>query len=281
MNPNFFQTIIKVAKSINYKKVFNNITKLLPYAKKAKDIYEKAQNERKIANKEGQTSRQYFYSKVKNVANEIYENIDIEGYISEQFENIANNIKETIGEKIGIEDIDEFIDLYKEFLNGNEEVIEELIPYIQTIIDEVFKDDELKEKIGDNLFKTLTAMVIHFGLKINKGTYDFAINKINNSEFKTKIRNFYEDYIVSVVNFINENEKVKEYSKDVVEFATGNKATAIISTIGKVTNYVTRKVKDLNINKENIFDKAKNVFKSVKKLNPFRLLNKEQNYEKN
>ena len=260
MNPNFFQTIIKVAKSINYKKVFNNITKLLPYAKKAKDIYEKAQNERKIANKEGQTSRQYFYSKVKNVANEIYE---------------------TIGEKIGIEDIDEFIDLYKEFLNGNEEVIEELIPYIQTIIDEVFKDDELKEKIGDNLFKTLTAMVIHFGLKINKGTYDFAINKINNSEFKTKIRNFYEDYIVSVVNFINENEKVKEYSKDVVEFATGNKATAIISTIGKVTNYVTRKVKDLNINKENIFDKAKNVFKSVKKLNPFRLLNKEQNYEKN
>ena len=142
MNPAIFVTILNAAKSINYVQLVKTVSKYAPYAIKAKNIYNNLAKEKEEASEEGQTSRQFYYSKIKNVANGVLENIDLENYIKSHFENIASNIKETLGDKIGIEDVDEFIELYREFLDGNDEKIEELVPYIQAIIDEIFKDDK-------------------------------------------------------------------------------------------------------------------------------------------
>ena len=122
-------------------------------------------------------------------------------------------------------------------------------------------------------------MVINFGLKINKTTYQLAIEKINSEEFKSKIRDFYENYIISIADFIKKNKKAKENAEDVANFATGEKATSIIGIIGKVTNFVANKNTKLNTIKENIFEKAKSLFERVKNLNPLKMFKKEKNYE--
>ncbi|MDM7862365.1 hypothetical protein QTP93_00115 [Staphylococcus borealis] len=123
------------------------------------------------------------------------------------------------------------------------------------------------------------SLIINFGLKISRITYQFSIEKINDSEFKKAIRTFTENYILSLIKFISGNEKLKDYANDIIKFATGDKATSIFSLIGKVTNFIANKTVELNVNKINIFDIANNMLKKVKNMNPLKVLGKEKKYE--
>lgn len=279
MSTIIFTNILNIAKNIDYAKILKESSRYIPYVTKAKDILGELIKEKQEANEKGQTSQQYYYSKVREVSNKVLENIDIDDFISNQFNKITSNIKETIAEKIGIEDIDEFLELYKDFLNGNDNNIEKIITYIQSMLENVFKNDSLKEKIGESAFNTLMSLIINFGLKISRITYQFSIEKINDSEFKKAIRTFTENYILSLIKFISGNEKLKDYANDIIKFATGDKATSIFSLIGKVTNFIANKTVELNDNKINIFDIANNILKKVKNMNPLKVLGKEKKYE--
>ncbi|MDY4023299.1 hypothetical protein [Staphylococcus borealis] len=279
MSTIIFTNILNIAKNIDYAKILKESSRYIPYVTKAKDILGEIIKEKQEANEKGQTAQQYYYSKVKEVSNTVLENIDIDDFISNQFNKITSNIKETIAEKIGIEDIDEFLELYKDFLDGNDNNIEKITTYIQSMLENVFKNDSLKEKIGESAFNTLMSLIINFGLKISRITYQFSIEKINDSEFKKAIRTFTENYILSLIKFISGNEKLKDYANDIIKFATGDKATSIFSLIGKVTNFIANKTVELNVNKINIFDIANNMLKKVKNMNPLKVLGKEKKYE--
>ncbi|MDM7862366.1 hypothetical protein QTP93_00120 [Staphylococcus borealis] len=147
MSTIIFTNILNIAKNIDYAEILKESSRYIPYVTKAKDILGEIIKEKQEANEKGQTSQQYYYSKVREVSIKVLENIDIDDFISNQFNKITSNIKETITEKIGIEDIDEFLELYKDFLNGNDNNIEKITTYIQSMLENVFKNDSLKKKL--------------------------------------------------------------------------------------------------------------------------------------
>lgn len=198
-------------------------------------FYNSFVSKRKESNSEGLTNEQFIKKETGNLE-----------FIKEKAREILSNIlgNDDIDLSNIIDDVTNFSSKFKTFLESDEdEELEELVSKL--IGKNILKNEKIEEELGSENFTKLVSFILIMGLKVTKSIYQYAKNYIDKVSLLSTIKTTVQDYVGTVVKFLNEEVKIQEYSTEILEFAFGNKPRAIISSLIKFANRLFNKGKDL------------------------------------
>lgn len=243
--------------NINKEFVKNNMKTILDSAKKVISIYENIDRKYKESILQGVKVAQYYSQELDELIQQFKNGtLNIESIIQQQ----RSKIIEVLEDKIGfeIEELNNFKTLLIEYLKDPEqEVTLKLLAKCVILVNNFKIWEDLKNKLGDQNYNNLIGIVVKTGLEISKVMYQHATNFISSIELEKKITTIYQDYAIAIKDFIKEENIVKDLAVDVVNFAIGNKAAAIIGVVSKISSYTISKFinKEQGVNFNHSFEK--------------------------
>ncbi|XVL26430.1 hypothetical protein AAA443_11370 [Staphylococcus equorum] len=247
--------------NINKEFVKNNMKTILDSAKKVISIYENIDRKYKESILQGVKVAQYYSQELDELIQQFKNGtLNIESIIQQQ----RSKIIEVLEDKIGfeIEELNNFKTLLIEYLKDPEqEVTPKLLAKCVILVNNFKIWEDLKNKLGDQNYNNLIGIVVKTGLEISKVMYQHATNFISSIELEKKITTIYQDYAIAIKDFIKEENIVKDLAVDVVNFAIGNKAAAIIGVVSKISSYTISKFinKEQGVNFNHSFEKIQGV----------------------
>ncbi|MEX3458840.1 hypothetical protein [Staphylococcus hominis] len=287
MESRIFEQFIKQIRKEQLKNIIKESVEFLKSSQYSNKLFNSVIKKIENIKQDGKSILQHIYFEIKEDFKDFSEEINMKEIIDSHINQITENILNSISEKLDIEDIDQLINLYRSYLSidyeefEDEEIIEELCARLVSIIKNNFSSDSLEEKIGEDLFNKLLSIIVIHGLKVNKLVYEFSQNLINKIELNEKLNYLYNTYILTIVEFIKENPQIKEYAYDILQFAIGNKAGAILSIVSKITLSTSNKFKNISEKAEQLLKKIEEIRKIRKRAKSNKKKEQKSKYETN
>lgn len=151
---------------------------------------------------------------------------------------------------------------YKAFLEGDitdeEEIV--LINKLYLVIDDIIGDRGLEKSIGEENYKTLLTIIIKHSMSVSREIYKYGKNRINEFQMKENMKTLYENYVLTILDFVKHNQFVKEHGLTVLMLAFGPKVALIQSVVMTIAINVFDGEKRVEM--MNTFNKVKSKVKS-------------------
>lgn len=243
--------------------------------RKTIETYKKILKNKKELRSEGMSDFEIYIDRIKDYKEHL-KSLDLKKFYNQGIAKINEFSSDELINKFS--EFKNMSNKYKEYLQSEtEDLLSDVVEDILML--EKLSDNKLKEKIGESHYNELLTIIVVNSVKMSKITYQYGENIINKIEYVNRIKTQLENYTIQVVKFLKDKVELQDYIPEIINFAFGNKAKAIIGISMKVAAKIFNENKSKDKEFENIVPDLE-VIEELK-IKKDKEIEKKDNYETN